>query len=119
MGSAGWNTHGGWKVTTSEWKPVDYRKSAIKYAALTALPAAMGILTASQDLDGNDFAGVFLILAVPIAVPQFLYSLVLSLRHLFHQAFAASAWYLAMGFSGIIVSIGPIYLVEYTHLIRP
>jgi len=92
--------------------------SAMNYAAQGTIPAVLGIISARQDLDGDDTAGFLLIFAVPIILPQLLFSLGLSLMHLLRGSYTATAWYFALAFSGLTVALGPIFLVEYTHLFR-
>jgi hypothetical protein len=92
--------------------PVNYRKSALWYVALAIIPLTLGLLAAQQDLDGNDFSGVFIIPALLIAIPQLVYSLVLSLSCLRRKAFRPAAWYFTMAFVGIAFAIIPPFLAE-------
>ena len=102
-------------MRTDEQVSVDFLKSIVRYVCLAIIPAALGTLFAEEAND-NDFAGIFLIPALLIAVPQLIYSLILSANFLFRKAFKAAVWYFVMAFVGTALAIGPVILVENTSL---
>jgi len=93
-----------------EWRPlVNYPRSALWYAALAIVPAALGLLAAH----GGYLGGAIATWAMIIALPQLVFSLIFSLCCLLAKAFKAAAWYFAMGFVGIALATMPSIIAKY------